>query len=170
MNDEELRIKQVVDHAKDWPQINLTALRSAARILTAMESIHYHINAHFGTFGVSRSRLLVLKELFFSGDAGLTPAELADRVFITRPSMTTCLDGLEKAGYIRRVPSPSDRRAVLIHITPAGRKYIAGEFPRFYTFFSEVFSTLNRTEQKTLTELITKLDARIKKEFGPTDA
>lgn len=166
---QEHNARKVVDHAKGWPGVSPTALRTAIDIMTAMESIHFHINAHFGTFGVSRSRLLVLKELFFSDDTGLTPAELADRVFITRPSMTVCLDGLEKASYVRRVPSATDRRTVLIQITDAGRAYIAEQFPRFYTFFSQVFSSLNRTEQKTLTTLITKLDARIKKEFTPHD-
>jgi DNA-binding MarR family transcriptional regulator len=36
--------------------------------------------------------------------------------------MTNRLDRLEKAGHIKRLPDPDDRRGVLVELTPQGRK------------------------------------------------
>jgi DNA-binding MarR family transcriptional regulator len=152
------RIENIDNYTKDWPGINRTALHTAMKALENTESIHYNISCHLGTFGVSKSRLMVLDALFFSSEQGLTPAELADRVHITRPSMTTCLDGLEKSSYIRRVPSSSDRRTLLIQITNEGRTYIESEIPRLYTFFSQIFSNLSQSEQKTLIDILNKVN------------
>ena len=48
--------------------------------------------------------------------------ELADRLGIEPPSVTRKTQELERAGYLRRVPNPQDRRAVDLRITPEGRK------------------------------------------------
>lgn len=48
-------------------------------------------------------------------------SEIADRLHIAPRSATEVVDSLEAKGLVRRVPSPTDRRAVLVEPTPAGR-------------------------------------------------
>jgi len=44
----------------------------------------------------------------------------------TRPTtLTSVLDRLEHRGHIRRGTAPGDRRAILIELTPAGRRTAA---------------------------------------------
>ncbi len=50
----------------------------------------------------------------------LRPQDLADRVMISAPGITGRLDRLENAGYVSRVPHPTDRRATFIEITAQG--------------------------------------------------
>lgn len=52
---------------------------------------------------------------------GLSNAELADRLYVTRPSVSALLERLERGGFIRREVSPSDRRGICIRLEPRGR-------------------------------------------------
>lgn len=51
----------------------------------------------------------------------LTPSGLAELERVKRPTATRVLRRLEEDGLIERVPDPSDGRAALVSVTPAGR-------------------------------------------------
>jgi DNA-binding MarR family transcriptional regulator len=157
MYENDLIVKKV-DYAKSWPGINRNALLTAFKTFWKVESIHYNIGCHLESFDVSRSRLLVMDDLFFSSEQAFTSTALADRMHISRSGMTRCLDGLEKVSYIRRVPSLNNRRTLLIQITDLGRAYVESELPRHYAYFSQVFSRLDQCEQKILIDILSKLN------------
>src|SRR5205085_383180 len=50
-----------------------------------------------------------------------TPGRLAERADLSSAAMTNRLDRLEKAGHIRRLPHPDDRRGVVVELTRKGR-------------------------------------------------
>jgi DNA-binding MarR family transcriptional regulator len=52
-------------------------------------------------------------------------SELASRVGVSRPTLTSLVDGLEHAGMLRRVPVPSDRRGIELVPTEQGLAAIA---------------------------------------------
>jgi DNA-binding MarR family transcriptional regulator len=70
--------------------------------------------------GVNRTDLRVLDMLERNGP--MTPSRLAELNDLGRPAMTTVIDRLENARYARRVADPSDRRRVLVEITPLARR------------------------------------------------
>ena len=47
--------------------------------------------------------------------------ELASKLAVTKPTLTSLIDGLVERGYVAREATAGDRRAVRIVITPAGR-------------------------------------------------
>ncbi len=49
-------------------------------------------------------------------------SELAAAVGVSRPTLTSLVDGLEHAGLVRRVPVPTDRRGIQLELTDEGRK------------------------------------------------
>lgn len=51
--------------------------------------------------------------------------ELAALQGVAQPSMTALVGSLEQAGLVQRDPDPTDRRAVLVSLTPSGRSYLA---------------------------------------------
>jgi DNA-binding MarR family transcriptional regulator len=57
----------------------------------------------------------------------LPPNKIAERLIISRASVTSLLDSLERRGYVRRVPHSTDRRMLLIELTEAGRQ-VAHDF------------------------------------------
>jgi DNA-binding MarR family transcriptional regulator len=56
------------------------------------------------------------------GPDGVRPTELARRTNMTKQAMNHLLSGLERDGYLRRDPSPDDRRAAVIRLTDRGRE------------------------------------------------
>jgi DNA-binding MarR family transcriptional regulator len=54
----------------------------------------------------------------------LSNAELAERLYVTRPSVSALLERLERGGFIRREVSSSDRRGINIWLEPRGRAAI----------------------------------------------
>ncbi len=52
---------------------------------------------------------------------GLSNAELSERLYVTRPSVSALLERLERGGFIRREVSPNDRRGISIWLEPRGR-------------------------------------------------
>ncbi len=83
------------------------------------------------------TQLRLLGHLLDQG--GLSNAELADRLYVTRPSVSALLERLERGGFIRREVSPNDRRGIQIWLEPKGievqenlreeiRDYVAGLF------------------------------------------
>lgn len=54
----------------------------------------------------------------------LTPTALVRQLLLSSGAMTNRLDVLERRGLIRRRPDPSDRRGVLVGLTPDGRELV----------------------------------------------
>jgi len=57
--------------------------------------------------------------------AGIRLTTLAESAQVTKQTAGTTVDELEPAGYVARVPDPSDGRARLVTITDRGREVIA---------------------------------------------
>jgi DNA-binding MarR family transcriptional regulator len=51
-------------------------------------------------------------------------SELANAVGVSRPTLTSLVDGLEQAGLVRRVPVATDRRGIQLELSAAGREAI----------------------------------------------
>ncbi len=62
--------------------------------------------------GVNRTDLRCLSVVSQAG--AMTPSALADATGLTRGAMTTALDRLERAGYLRRVRDQKDRRSLRV--------------------------------------------------------
>ena len=68
-------------------------------------------------YGLNRTDM---RALDITGRVGpLAPTELARLLGFTTGGVTTVLDRLERAGYIRRQPDPADRRRQVMQVTEA---------------------------------------------------
>src|ERR1700754_4195930 len=78
--------------------------------------------AAFGEIGITPREYCVLAHAMGGQYTQIELAKLAD---LDKTTMLNTMDYLERAGYARRVPSPSDRRARLITVTPAGAALVS---------------------------------------------
>ncbi|MGY6499511.1 MAG: MarR family winged helix-turn-helix transcriptional regulator [Acidimicrobiales bacterium] len=69
---------------------------------------------------LSQYRLLVLLS-----DSPSAATALADRLDVTRPSLTALVDGLVTRGFVVREPDAHDRRRVSHQISPSGHDALA---------------------------------------------
>jgi DNA-binding MarR family transcriptional regulator len=63
------------------------------------------------------------------GPDGSRPGELAEATQLSKQTLGSILDQLEGAGYVTRVPDPSDGRARLVTITERGRELVSLSLP-----------------------------------------
>ncbi len=67
--------------------------------------------------GLSGSAFQTLAILDGAGEP-LPGHVVAERLLVSSASMTSLVDTLERRGLVERHPHPTDRRKVLIHLTP----------------------------------------------------
>lgn len=63
------------------------------------------------------------------GPDGIRPSELAEATQLTKQTLGSILDQLEKAGYVARTPDPADGRARVVTITDRGHELVALSLP-----------------------------------------
>jgi DNA-binding MarR family transcriptional regulator len=56
------------------------------------------------------------------GEDGTRLTELAESTQVTKQTAGVLVDQLETAGYVERVPDPTDSRAKLVRLAPRGRE------------------------------------------------
>jgi DNA-binding MarR family transcriptional regulator len=59
------------------------------------------------------------------GPHGTRLTDLAEQALVTKQTTGHLVDQLERAGYVRRVPDPTDRRARLVRIADRGLEVVA---------------------------------------------
>lgn len=105
------------------PQLDSSTLAITGRLVLCAEYYERVVISVLDPFGLSIADFDVLNTLRRVGDQhGSKPSDLARSSLITTGAMTSRLDRLEDAGLIRRTPDPTDRRGVLVRLTPRGRK------------------------------------------------
>ena len=83
------------------------------------------VEAVLKPFGLSFARYEVLMLLRLSRRGSLPMGVIGSRLQVHPTSVTNAVDRLEKAGLVERQPHPTDRRAVLVALTPEGRELAA---------------------------------------------
>jgi DNA-binding MarR family transcriptional regulator len=92
-------------------------------------------------YGLNRTDMRALD--IVSGTGPLAPTALARVLGITTGGVTTVLDRLERAGYVRRRPDPGDRRRQLVETTEATAardQEIFGDLIRSTSQFLETYT------------------------------
>jgi len=91
-------------------------------IMRAQQILMARLNELLEPFDLTFPRYEALMLLEFSGRGSLPLGKIGERLQVHRTSVTNTIDGLERSGFVRRVPHDTDRRAVLAEILPAGRE------------------------------------------------
>ncbi|MCL2713138.1 MAG: MarR family transcriptional regulator [Alphaproteobacteria bacterium] len=104
------------------------------------------------SFGMSLARFDLLSQL--DARAGIRMGALSDRLMVTTGNITGLVDELEADGLVERMPDPESRRALLVRLTPKGRKQFNAAAKRHESWVREFFSVLSENEKKILFDLV----------------
>jgi len=118
------------------------------------------IAEHLHAFDLTPASGLVLSMLADSA-APMSPNEIADRLIITRATVTGLVDSLERRGYALRRPHQSDRRMILVEITEKGRQVAEAFRPIVHQHQKEWFQTLNQQEQQQFLDALHRLQSAL---------
>ncbi|GAA1600650.1 winged helix DNA-binding protein [Kribbella sancticallisti] len=91
------------------------------------------------------------------GSTGTRLTELAEQAQVTKQTAGFLVDQLERAGYVRRVPDPTDARARLVQITDRGAETIPIAAAEVARIEAEWTAHLGRSRTRQLRETLTSL-------------
>jgi MarR family transcriptional regulator, lower aerobic nicotinate degradation pathway regulator len=83
--------------------------------------------------------------------------ELAALLDLDKSSVTGLVDRAEQRGLVERVPSPLDRRAVLVRLTTQGRSLVSEVGARFEADVSALLDLVPQREAAALSRVISRL-------------
>jgi DNA-binding MarR family transcriptional regulator len=86
---------------------------------------------------------------------GLSNAELAERLYVTRPSVSALLERLERGGFIRREIAPNDRRSICIWLEPRGRTVVESLREELRNYAAGLMENMSPTD---LTDFVRALE------------
>ena len=88
---------------------------------------------------------------------GITSKQLCTTLGIQAPNLVSMVTTLEKRALIKRLPHPSDGRAMGLHLTEAGEKMMRNAEKTAAKLEQEATAKLSADERKTLMALLKKI-------------
>lgn len=126
-----------------------------------MRAVDLHSRHLFEDHGLTAPQLAALRAVETHGP--LSPAAIAQRIHLSRPTVTGILARLCSRGMLVRTPCPSDGRSVWIELTVSGRQALAAMPPVLQETFVHRLAELADWERSsilaTLQRLASMMDA-----------
>ncbi|WP_418958695.1 MarR family winged helix-turn-helix transcriptional regulator [Streptomyces tritici] len=107
-------------------------------------------------FDLERHEFDTLHKLAGRGGSA-APSELAQDLDLAPASVSGRLDALEKRGFVRRTQSTSDRRRVVVELTPAGRETWLGAMDVLGHEEERLLGVLDEDERNLLNDLLRRV-------------
>ena len=124
-------------------------------LMKAHRSLVRHAERSIVSLDMCISDFGVLEVLLHKGPQSVS--EIGRRVALTSGSITTAIDRLEHRGLVARAAHASDRRARVVHLTPAGKARITHVFSTHKKAMDCAAQSLSKAERGTLIALLKKL-------------
>lgn len=143
---------------RERPDLDTSPIGVIGRISRLSREIERRLEPVYAACGLEPGWYDVLATLRRTGPPyWLRPTDFAAALMLTASGTTKRLDRLEAAGHITREPDPSDRRGVLITLTPKGRRLVDHATVKHMANERRILSGLTAAEQRELASLLRKL-------------
>ena len=88
---------------------------------------------------------------------GLTMGELSRWLMVTKGNITGIAERLSEDGFIKRQPTPTDRRSFVVTLTPRGRKLFKEMETEYERLLDEVFREISIEDFDSFTGVLAKV-------------
>ena len=105
--------------------------------------------------GLGLTDFAALEALLHKGP--LSIGEIQSKVPLALGSMTAAVDRLEEKRLILRTPSPKDRRAKILKLSPKGRSVVEAAFARHAADLETVMAVLDQREKRQFHDLLKRV-------------
>lgn len=144
--------------AERYPAADVTAIASFLMLLRVATDLSVALDACLTKHDLLQGRWWVLILLMREADLTSQPSVLAEKLGVTRATMTGLLDGLEQGGLVQRVSSSQDRRSVQIKLTTAGQAKLDAVMPDYYTRLRLCMQGLSESQRSDLQNILGVID------------
>ena len=152
----QLSVQIVQDFEDRYPHSSAKATECAMNLVFTADLLVKRISELVQPFDLTPASGLVLSILADS-ESPLPPNQIAERLIISRATVTGLVDSLERRGYVRRLPHPSDRRMLLIEPTDTGRQAADAFRPIVHQHQRVWMDVLDEQEQGQLINFLKRL-------------
>jgi MarR family 2-MHQ and catechol resistance regulon transcriptional repressor len=146
-----------VSEAAPLRVIDPLAHRALEALVKAEATLTRRLAADLDRVGVSATGFTMLV-LLTSAGGEIELRTMRRRLGASKATATEVLDTLESRGFVTRARLESDRRAVAVSLTAAGRNLVTHAFPAHAERVREAFGVLDEVEKRQLAEICRKLD------------
>jgi len=115
-------------------------------LFNSVGELHDTLERIYRPARLNKQKFIVLPALARQAPAPALATQLAEIAGVTRASMTTLLDALERSGWIERRRDARDRRAIQIHITDAGRALVDAAAAHFRDVCARLIQKTDTTQ------------------------
>jgi DNA-binding MarR family transcriptional regulator len=143
-------------YANDVPRTTVADAELASELRMGVMRLARRLRQQRTESGLTLTQLSALGTLNRQGPC--TPGELAALERVQPPSMTRVLTHLEERGLVTRTAHPSDRRQVLVSLTPAALELIAADRRRREAWLVAHLSDLDADERELLRDAVPLLE------------
>ena len=159
-------IRLGTDFEAAWPGASTLATEVALNLGLLSARFAVYVQAHVRRYGIpSLAAFNVLAVLDGAGQP-LPPSTIADRIVITRGTLTGILDSLERRDLVRRMPHGKDGRMRLVEITDAGRDRLHAARPALHHTERRWLNHLTSAQQRQLLQMLAVLQAHLPTEHA----
>lgn len=143
---------------RQLPALDYAAKGVAARLVRLGTLFTDAIERVASTFGLSSNEYVILCVLRASGPPyALPPKSITPLMALSSGGMTNILHALAARGLIERRPDPSDRRGVIIQISPEAIKLVNQAIAAHVAEEQRMVASLAPAERQALQKLLRKL-------------
>ena len=143
-----------MDYNQNLSEEVLITLRQIVRAMSIhSKSLEKH-------YGLTAPQLLILQELSHTDKISI--GEIARRISLSQATVTDILDRLEIKGLVIRARNDSDRRQVLIKITPKSKDIINKKPSLLQKQFLLEFNKLHKWEQHLILSSVERIASMMK--------
>ncbi len=151
----DLPTSEILDKfAERYPDADVTAIAGFLYLLRVATDLSLALDTCLSKHDLLQGRWWVLILLMREASITSTPSILADKLGVTRATMTGLLDGLEQSGLVTRVFAKEDRRSVKIQLTAAGQAKLDVVMPDYYRRLRQCMQALDAEKRLQLQQLL----------------
>lgn len=145
-----------VDASADAPvdQSRLAHLVGYAMTRASLE-LKKNFTRHFGSLDLKPVEFSIL--VLVASNPQINQKRLGEALVVSAPNMAVTLDRLVARGWVERVRSTRDRRAVHVHLTPLGQDLVQRAEKIAATMENVALGVLSPAERALLIELLAKV-------------
>ena len=110
-----------------------------------------------GSSALGHAQYLLVEALL--DEPAMAVSRLAGAAGVAQPTATRMLAGLQRDGIVRRRPARTDRRVVLVELTPDGHAVVAAKREQIMAIRERIFAAIPAEQRAQAAELLDRLAA-----------
>ncbi|MGN7248099.1 MarR family winged helix-turn-helix transcriptional regulator [Janibacter anophelis] len=143
---------------RERPDLDVEPLHVFSRVSRLSRLLDLDRTSAFARHDLEGWEFDVLSALRRAGEPHeLSPGRLVQETLVTSGTMTNRIDRLATKGWVERLPSPADRRGVIVRLTATGRAAVDAAMADLLTREGELLADMPGDERDALTRALKRL-------------